>query len=101
MVGTSVGSMGMAIRAVTEARGGLWSRARALRSRARPGGGYGIPPGVNRVNISPRVVDVKLWTSLLGPGNVNTSKKRAVVSKKSAGTDYPYMNKIPQMSAKP
>ena len=29
----------MAIRAVTEARGGLWSRARALRSRARPGGG--------------------------------------------------------------
>ena len=86
----------MAIRAVTEACGGLWSRARALRSRARPGGGDGIPPGVNRVNISPRVVDVKLCTSLLGPGNVVTSKKWAVVSKKIAGTDYPYMNKIPQ-----
>ena len=85
-------------------KSGHGSAWRAVESRpcaqepCTTGGGYGIPPGVNRVNISPRVVDVKLWTSLLGPGNVNTSKKRAVVSKKIAGTDYPYeyMNKIPQ-----
>ena len=39
LVGTSVAVMGVAIGAVTEACGGLWSRARALRWRSLPAGG--------------------------------------------------------------
>ena len=80
VMGTDVGT----ITSECGVRRAALNRVGGATAATAAGGGSGIPVGGKTVDISLRLVKIVIVPSSLGPGHVDSSVKRAVVSKKSA-----------------